>query len=399
MRSFLASLPFAALTFLCWGVYGPLLHTGGTGMGKSRLASFICVGLAYFVIAVIVPILLLQLRGEKGYWSISGTVWSLFAGSCGAIGALGIIMALGLGGKPLYVMPLVFGCAPVVNTIVSMWMTNTFKDARLMFFVGIVMVAAGAAGVMFFKPAHKPHAPEKAVATTAGEEHPEHDPPAKTVSAEMRTTAADLTINEFIPVLLSIGLTALCWGTYGSVLHKGQHLLGDSRLRALLCVGLAYLLIAVIVPFGLLKTVWPAPIAWEWWGAGFALAAGAAGAFGALGMILAFNFGGKPIFVMPMVFGCAPVVNTFVEMTAQKSFSQISIWFALSLLLVISGAATVLIFSPKPKKKPGGPAPAPAESRKPAPADSHVATSRDSKSFDDDDEESTADAASPVEKS
>ena len=36
---------------------------------------------------------------------------------CGAIGALGIILAFNFGGKPVYVMPLVFGGAPVITTL------------------------------------------------------------------------------------------------------------------------------------------------------------------------------------------------------------------------------------------------------------------------------------------
>ena len=39
----------------------------------------------------------------------------------------------------------------------------------------------------------------------------------------------------------------LSWGTYGVILHKGQVQLGNP-LRALLCVGVAYFLIGVLVP-------------------------------------------------------------------------------------------------------------------------------------------------------
>ena len=45
---------------------------------------------------------------------------------------------------------------------------------------------------------------------------------------------------------------------------------------------------------------------------------GAAGALGALGIIMAFNFGGKPVYVMPLIFGGAPVVNTFFTITAER---------------------------------------------------------------------------------
>ena len=39
----------------------------------------------------------------------------------------------------------------------------------------------------------------------------------------------------------------LAWGMYGVTLHRGQAQLA-SPLRALLCVGFAYFLIAVLVP-------------------------------------------------------------------------------------------------------------------------------------------------------
>ena len=84
------------------------------------------------------------------------------------------------------------------------------------------------------------------------------------------------------------------------------------------------------------------------------MAGGAAGAIGALGIIYAFNFGGKPIFVMPLVFGCAPVVNTFTTIFTEGLFGMISSYFYLSLLLVVCGAITVLVFAPKsaPPKPP-----------------------------------------------
>jgi hypothetical protein len=40
---------------------------------------------------------------------------------------------------------------------------------------------------------------------------------------------------------------ALSWGVYGAMLHQGQRELGNP-LRALLCVGVAYFLIGVLIP-------------------------------------------------------------------------------------------------------------------------------------------------------
>jgi len=116
------------------------------------LRPFICVGIAYFLIAVLFPIVVLVTKGETGHWSALGFFWSFVAGAVGAIGALGIILAFKFNGKPSYVMPLVFGLAPIVNTLVTMLMAKTFKQASSIFYLGILIVAIGAAGVLIFKP-------------------------------------------------------------------------------------------------------------------------------------------------------------------------------------------------------------------------------------------------------
>ena len=152
---------------------------------------------------------------------------------------------------------------------------------------------------------------------------------------------------NFMFVMLSIFVTALCWGAYGPVLHKGQTKMNGSRLRPFLCVGLAYFTIAVLVPYFLLPQ-FPEPGGWDQTtGVLWSLLAGAVGAIGALGIIYAFNTGGKPIFVMPLVFGFAPVVNTFTEMSTKGLAGQISPYFYASMLMVIVGAMIVLIFAPK----------------------------------------------------
>ena len=88
---------------------------------SARLRPFVCVGLAYFLIGVIVPAVWLHFRGEKGEWTLTGIVWSLAGGALGAIGALGIILAFTFGGRPIYVMPLVFGGAPVINAFLTIY--------------------------------------------------------------------------------------------------------------------------------------------------------------------------------------------------------------------------------------------------------------------------------------
>jgi hypothetical protein len=375
MRNVLA-LPFIALAFLAWGNYGPLMHAGQYGMDGSSLRPFICVGLAYFMIAVIVPIAVLTLRGEVGGWTIPGAFWSLSAGAIGAVGALGIIMAFKFYGRPVYVMPLVFGCAPVVNTFVTMSMSRTFRDANLIFFAGVFIVALGAAGVLYFKP-HRAashttitrHEDGSITVATRGRD-PVTAPSLQALENEAEYRVAldqyrrvdGPSSADMLFVMLSIATTALCWGSYGPILHRGQMKMAGSRLRPFLCVGISYFVVAVLVPTVILQT-WPEPGSWmpdgQVRGILWSLAAGSAGALGALGIILAFNFGGKPIFVMPLVFGCAPVVNTFTTMATEQTFDLIQPAFMGSLLLVIVGAVTVLLFAPsghgpkgKSKSKP-----------------------------------------------
>lgn len=347
MKNFVLVLLFTALTALCWGVYGPVLREGTGQMGGSHLRPFICVGLAYFVIAIVVPVVLLA-RGETGRWTSSGVIWSLAAGAAGAVGALGIILAFENHGSPLYVMPLVFGCAPVVNTFLTMYMSKAYQQAGPIFFAGLILVAAGAVTVLVFKPA-----PAKPVANPSSAASAE-----KPSAAPAHPAPAALSTKDVAMITLFIALTALTWGVYGPVLHKGQVAMQGSRLRPLICVGISYFGIAVVAPIVLL-TLTQEPGGFTFSGSVWSLAGGAAGAVGALGIILAFNFGGKPIYVMPLVFGGAPVVNTLVTIMTMKNVGQIGPLFYAGLITVVVGAVTVLVFSPKPGHKPAPPQPAP----------------------------------------
>ncbi len=381
-------LPFVALTVLCWGNYGPLMHGGQHGMAGSSLRPFVCVGLAYFLIAVLFPMLYMNGRGESGRWTASGTFWSLVAGAVGAFGALGIIMAFKFYGRPIYVMPLVYGLAPVVNTFVTMLMARTFREARPIFFAGVAIVVLGAAGVMYFKPQKVTTSvgidtrPDGTIVITP----PKGEPWVAKDRAELETNpelrpaleayrrARGPSPNDMLMVIASIGLTAVSWGSYGPVLHRGQMKMGGSRLRPFMCVGLAYFAIAVVVPMIILQ-LWDEPGEWMPGGSPsgilWSLAAGSAGALGALGIIMAFNFGGRPIFVMPLVFGCAPVMNTFTTIVSEGTYHLISLPFIVSLCMVILGAVMVLVFAPrhappKPAAHGEGSAPGAADADKPA---------------------------------
>jgi hypothetical protein len=408
----LTFLIFVAMTFVCWGTYGPTLHQGQSEMGAdgklSLLRPIICVGIAYFLIAVLFPLSILLTRGEPGKWSLGGFWWSFIAGALGAFGALGITLAFKFQGKPIFVMPLVFGCAPIMNTLVTMTMAKTFRQANMLFMIGIVMVALGAAGVLVNKPSAKKTADRQHppmlknfqaletrfpvvlnASTSQGIEAPkqlkpsvaknggvsdeaasrsstgsaiQQEPaqlksPASQPSDEPNSMKQALTgATNWFMVILGIATTGICWGAYGPVLHKGQAKMAGSRLRPFLCVGLAYFAIAVVIPYWFLTNypepgTWLGPSGWLSVGAVWSLGAGALGALGALGIIYAFNFGGKPVFVMPLVFGFAPVINTLVEATSKGLLGEIKPMFYLSLGLVILGAIMVLVFAPKTAPK------------------------------------------------
>ncbi len=588
-------LAFTAMTFIAWGAYGPLLHHGTASMGRDSVRAFVGVGIAYFFIAVLVPIYILRTQGETGKWTISGTFYSLIAGAVGAIGALGVILALSYGGMPVYVMPLVFGFAPIVNTLVTAWMSKTFDQISPIFIGGIVVAALGVAGVLAFKPSAPAHAvhPTKAsspdashdavdeqkhsridrrgslrfVTTKAMPETMQDDlppvvvqpiapadvsgkattdanskdkgdeqtvapetsavatqslaqeqelppvvvqpaPPSEVVKsvtpeaetsadAQVKTEAETPTLPPVVPqpaapetlqppasqepaklpadalpavavpssaspssatpdvvkpepakadetkaespkpnastpdtkqataepvlqdakeakselppdaspklplvelpkrelaeptgsrivdkgettsdakveapatkpaappanvpmIIVSIVVAAICWGSYGPMLHQGQARMNGSRLRPFTCVGLAYFVIAVAAPLGVIASRTTDAGAWSAGGLTWSIIAGAAGAIGALGVILAFNAGGKPYYVMPLVFGFAPVINTCISLTEAGTWGLVRPEFWISLAIVIAGAITVLINAPKPQHaKPHAPA-------------------------------------------
>jgi hypothetical protein len=345
MTQLLGMLAAIALTAFCWGVYGPVLHFGREAM-HSALRPFVCVGLAYFLIAVLVPTALLVRGGEKGGWSSRGILWSLLAGTAGALGALGVILALSFGGRPIYVMPLVFGGAPVVNTLLTAAMNKSFAQLKAPFLAGLILVITGAVTVLVFKPQPQPQ-PQPHAVSAAAEQASDGKPAAGDVGNTASEGKIDRKAERFLEVLLAVALAMASWGGYGPVLHRGQAGMGGSRLRPLICIGVAYFLIAVLVPLGLLGPLGDTGV-WSTSGIVWSVAAGALGAVGALGTILAFACGGKPFTVMPVVFGCAPVINTLATLAmAHTPMGQISPVFLAGMLIVAVGAATVLVFGPR----------------------------------------------------
>ncbi|PYV11851.1 MAG: hypothetical protein DMG23_03095 [Acidobacteria bacterium] len=136
---------------LSWGFYGPALHKGQTLLGNP-LKALLCVGVAYFLIGVLVPVAGLFSQGGVTGFNTGGSIWAGIGGALGALGAVCIIYAFKSGGLPNYVMPLVFGGAPVINVIVSM-ATHPPKTAPSpMLYVGFLFAVLGAGMVLYYKP-------------------------------------------------------------------------------------------------------------------------------------------------------------------------------------------------------------------------------------------------------
>lgn len=176
---------YVLLAGLAWGTYVPIIFYGGSELvmpdGKpgagGRLMAILCVGVAYFFLAVLFP-LFLFVSGQEQWPSMktTGLVFSGLAGVAGAVGAICVIfaskaaMAAGMEMKKIdpefnpasyriLIAPMIFGLAPVINTLLSsVWHPkpgNPFHfEAELpgwKLIVGIVLVAIGVALVLYSK--------------------------------------------------------------------------------------------------------------------------------------------------------------------------------------------------------------------------------------------------------
>jgi drug/metabolite transporter (DMT)-like permease len=169
-------LLYVLMAGLSWGTYVPLIFYGGSELGKSsgaRIMAILCVGVAYFLIAVLFP-LYLFLSGQEKWPDLktTGLVFSGLAGVAGAVGALCVVFASkaavdaakAAGLEPasyrMYIAPLIFGLAPIINTLISLvWHPQSGEPFHFglehlpgwKLWVGIVLVGAGAFLVLFAK--------------------------------------------------------------------------------------------------------------------------------------------------------------------------------------------------------------------------------------------------------
>lgn len=166
-------LLFSLLTVGCWGLYGAFLHSGQQGMQdpvNGRYKAFLCVGLAYFLTAVLAPLAMLWFRGASWSFTPGGVGWSLLAGIVGAVGAFGVLLAFGAKGTPAVVMSIVFAGAPVLNALYTLAMhppAGGWAKLPLPFVLGIVLAAVGGCLVSLYKPAPGVPAPKSPLSAPA----------------------------------------------------------------------------------------------------------------------------------------------------------------------------------------------------------------------------------------
>ncbi|HEV8379219.1 MAG TPA: hypothetical protein VGQ99_01845 [Tepidisphaeraceae bacterium] len=186
---------FVAGAVLTWGAYVVTIDHGRTklseGLPKTHMAvaamrAFLFIGLAYCVLAVIVPGLYLKLNpapaGQDPGFNMKGSVVSTIAGILGAAGALCIVFAVGHGRRqgisPAVVASLVFAFAPIVNCFIAMLWDKPAEAPKPQFWIGLLMAAIGAGLVLAYKPAEAPHgaagSATKTAAVNAGTSNIQH---------------------------------------------------------------------------------------------------------------------------------------------------------------------------------------------------------------------------------
>ena len=166
-------LVFALSAALFWGAYVPTIFYGQQAFGPTNpnrsMRAFLFIGLAYFVLAILVPgmwLLTHQSNNDPGF-TLSGAAFSTLAGALGAAGALAVVFALRAAGMEnpryiIYVAPVVFSGAPIVNVLISYlidFIKGTAQTPHPMFFVGLLLAVTGVTTVLLFNPAA--HAPSK----------------------------------------------------------------------------------------------------------------------------------------------------------------------------------------------------------------------------------------------
>ncbi|MCA9178965.1 MAG: hypothetical protein KDB14_31090 [Planctomycetales bacterium] len=172
---------------LCWGMYGPTLANARSPNREwGPFKPYIFIGVAYVVIAIIGGAIMMKVAFNDNF-DYTGKYqpamkWGFLSGCLGALGALALTFSLTkAGGKPSYVMPIVFGGAVTVNAIAAYLTLHKGETVNPLMWLGMAMVALGicltAGYTPHGHPPAKPGAAPHADASSQADGASQGDPP------------------------------------------------------------------------------------------------------------------------------------------------------------------------------------------------------------------------------
>lgn len=174
----LLAVIFACCVAICFGLYGPTLsHARAPNREWGPFKPYLFIGVAYLVIAIAGGSAMMKLAFNDNF-DYSGKYapamkWGFLAGCLGALGALALTFSLTkAGGRPAYVMPIVFGGAVTVNAIAAFFSLRADETTNPLMWVGMLLVVIGIVLTASYTPhGHPPKKP------TAEEVDPTAGPP------------------------------------------------------------------------------------------------------------------------------------------------------------------------------------------------------------------------------
>ena len=151
---------------LCWGMYGPTLSNARSlNREWGPFKPYVFIGVAYLVLAIIGGAVMMKFVFNDNF-DYSGKYypamkWGFLAGCLGALGALALTFSLTkAGGKPAYVMPIVFGGAVTVNAIAAYFSLHQGEKTNPLMWIGMALVAVGICLTAGYTPhGHPPSTP------------------------------------------------------------------------------------------------------------------------------------------------------------------------------------------------------------------------------------------------
>ncbi len=172
----------AILVAICWGLYGPTLtNARAPNREWGPFKPYVFIGVAYLVIAIVGGALMMRFAFNDNF-DYSGQYfpamkWGFLAGCLGALGALALTYALTkAGGKPAYVMPIVFGGAVTVNAIAAYLSLHEGESVNPLLWVGMAFVVLGICLTASFTPhGHPPQKESSGTEKVAVVHNPEND--------------------------------------------------------------------------------------------------------------------------------------------------------------------------------------------------------------------------------